>query len=79
MILARHTTQESVLDHLRDMILSRQLKPGDRLVQEELAEEFGVSRTPVREALHQQRFVTCCPIRRESSLLPEHRQLQPWP
>ena len=52
MILTRHTTQESVLDHLRDMILSRQLKPGDRLVQEDLAEEFGVSRTPVREALH---------------------------
>lgn len=49
---ARHTTQEAVLDHLRDLILSRQLKPGQRLVQSELADQLGVSRTPIREALH---------------------------
>ncbi len=51
-ILARQTTQESVVDHLRNLILSRQLKPGERLVQGELAEQLGVSRTPIREALH---------------------------
>jgi DNA-binding GntR family transcriptional regulator/tetratricopeptide (TPR) repeat protein len=50
--LMRQTTQESVVDHLRDLILSRQLLPGERLVQSELAEQLGVSRTPVREALH---------------------------
>jgi len=52
-LLARHTTQESVVDYLRTLILSHQISPGERLVQSELAEELGVSRTPVREALHE--------------------------
>ncbi|MGB3715803.1 MAG: GntR family transcriptional regulator [Candidatus Promineifilaceae bacterium] len=52
-ILARHTTQETVVDYLRNLILSHQLMPGERLVQSDLAEELGVSRTPVRESLHQ--------------------------
>lgn len=52
-LLARHTTQESVVDYLRTLILSHQFSPGERLVQSELAEDLGVSRTPVREALHQ--------------------------
>jgi DNA-binding GntR family transcriptional regulator len=47
-----YTAQESVLDRLRNLILSRVLRPGERLVQSELAEQFGVSRTPIREALH---------------------------
>lgn len=51
-LLVRHTTQESVVDHLRNLIFSRRLKPGTRLVQSALAEELGVSRTPIREALH---------------------------
>ncbi len=52
LVLVRQTTQESVVDHLRTLILRRQLKPGERLVQSDLAEELGVSRTPIREALH---------------------------
>lgn len=40
-----------VADHLRSLILSRQLLPGERLVQGELADKLGVSRTPIREAL----------------------------
>lgn len=36
---------------LRDAILSGHLKPGSILNEKELAERFGVSKTPVREAL----------------------------
>jgi len=36
---------------LRQAILTGKLQPGDRLVERELAEQLGVSRTPVREAL----------------------------
>ncbi len=45
------TAQELVLDSVRKAILSGVLGPGDRLRQEELAEVFGTSRIPVREAL----------------------------
>ncbi|TET29393.1 MAG: GntR family transcriptional regulator [Anaerolineales bacterium] len=48
----KHQTMlEFVADRIRDLILSRQLEPGERLAQSQLAERFGVSRTPVREAL----------------------------
>ena len=36
---------------LRQAILQQQFKPGQRLIETELAEMLGVSRTPVREAL----------------------------
>ena len=45
--------QEAVVDRIRDMIVGGQLKPGDRLRQDELAETFGVSTMPIREALRQ--------------------------
>ena len=48
----QHTTQESVAERLRQLIVNRELRPGERIVQSELAEQFGVSRTPIREALH---------------------------
>jgi DNA-binding GntR family transcriptional regulator len=40
-----------VIAQLRQAILSGHLKPGRRLVEERLAEELGVSRNPVREAI----------------------------
>jgi len=40
-----------VLEKLRDAILSLELVPGTVLVRQELADRFGVSQTPVREAL----------------------------
>lgn len=36
---------------LRSMILGGELKPGQRIVEDELCERLGVGRTPVREAL----------------------------
>ena len=43
--------REEVFAMLRQAILTGKLQPGDRLVERELAEQLGVSRTPVREAL----------------------------
>jgi DNA-binding GntR family transcriptional regulator len=40
-----------VLEKLREVILSLELTPGTVLVRQELADRFGVSQTPVREAL----------------------------
>ncbi len=42
---------EVVYETLREAIIRQILKPGERLMEQELAEEMGVSRTPVREAL----------------------------
>jgi len=42
---------DQVRDALRDAILRGRFKPGDRLIEGRLAELFGVSRNPVREAL----------------------------
>src|SRR3974390_202500 len=40
-----------LIAELRQAILSGRLKPGERLVEERIAEEYGVSRNPVREAI----------------------------
>ena len=52
---ARQVEVVSVADHveraLRERILAGALEPGARLHQEALAEELGVSRTPLREAI----------------------------
>jgi len=42
---------DMVYDRLRDAILSAELRPNRRLVEDELAEWLSVSRTPIREAL----------------------------
>ncbi|NEB81395.1 GntR family transcriptional regulator [Streptomyces sp. SID14478] len=43
--------RERVLATLRDDIIGGRLRPGDRLVERDLADRFGVSRVPVREAI----------------------------
>jgi len=47
------TLRESVIEAIQELIVSSQLKPGQHLVESELAALLGVSRQPVREALQQ--------------------------
>lgn len=49
----RKSAPELVRDGLRDAILAGKYSEGQQLRQDELAEEFGTSRIPVREALRQ--------------------------
>ncbi|MFH5229177.1 GntR family transcriptional regulator [Antrihabitans spumae] len=45
------STGDSIAHALREEILSGRLAAGERLVEEAIAKQFGVSRVPVREAL----------------------------
>lgn len=45
------TTQQHAVDWLRHAIVSGDLRPGDRVAQEEVASRIGASVVPVREAL----------------------------
>jgi DNA-binding GntR family transcriptional regulator len=42
---------EQIAKYLADKIIRFELKPGDRLIEEDLARDLGVSRSPLREAL----------------------------
>jgi DNA-binding GntR family transcriptional regulator len=46
------SVREKTYEYLKAGIFSGRFRPGERLAEEHLAEELGVSRTPVREALH---------------------------
>ena len=49
----RESLTERVYEAVREAIVNRQLQPGDRIVEATLAQQLGVSKTPVREALLQ--------------------------
>jgi len=58
--------REVVYETLREAISNGKLSPGERLMEIQLAEELGVSRTPVREAIRKlelERFVVMIPRR----------------
>src|SRR5690606_11343009 len=46
----KRTSRERATEILRNRILSGDLSPGDRIDLDAVADEFGTSRTPVREA-----------------------------
>jgi DNA-binding GntR family transcriptional regulator len=50
-ILNRSTLSEEVHETILRWILDGELRPGEKIVDSELAERLGISRTPVREAL----------------------------
>jgi DNA-binding GntR family transcriptional regulator len=49
--IKRAPIHEQILLHLRQDIVRNRWKPGERLPEPELCQEFGVSRTPMRDAL----------------------------
>jgi len=46
------TIRRKVYLHLREQVLSGEIRPHQRLIEARIAKEIGTSRTPVREALH---------------------------
>ena len=49
--IRRRYLHDEAADRLRELILSSRLAPGERVNEVELSEEFGISRTPMREAI----------------------------
>ena len=50
-VIVRRSLHEEIVERLRDLIVDGELKPGAKIQEPELCEQFGVSRTPLREAL----------------------------
>lgn len=50
--LSNNALSNSIAEHISQQILSGELKPGDKLVENNYAEEYGISRAPVREAIY---------------------------
>lgn len=49
--LNKSTLKNQISSQIKDLILTNRMQPGQPIVIDKLAEEFGVSHTPVREAL----------------------------
>jgi DNA-binding GntR family transcriptional regulator len=65
-MIDRRSSGELVAIHIRALIFDGRLRQGDRVRQDEIAEELGVSRIPVREAiiaLDREGWVTITPHR----------------
>ncbi|MDJ0461461.1 GntR family transcriptional regulator [Streptomyces sp. H27-C3] len=49
--VTRNTLRQQIADALRDEVLAGRLRPGQEFTVKQIAEQYGVSATPVREAL----------------------------
>lgn len=49
--LISRSLEEEVYDEILNSIISGEFQPGDSLVEARLSEQFGISKTPIREAL----------------------------
>ncbi len=45
------TLPDQVFDYIKNMIMKLELKPGEKIPEDRIAETLGVSRTPIREAI----------------------------
>ncbi len=52
-MINHETLREQVCAYIRSQILYMKYKPGERIIEKDLADELGVSRGPIREALRQ--------------------------
>ena len=50
-MIVRRSLHDELIDRLREMIVIGDLEPGTKVPEQNLATKFGVSRTPLREAL----------------------------
>jgi len=50
-MIVRRSLHDELIDRLREMIVTGDLEPGTKVPEQNLASKFGVSRTPLREAL----------------------------
>jgi DNA-binding GntR family transcriptional regulator len=70
---------DEIAFRLESAIVAQQLPPGTRLRQEELCERFGVSRTPIREALRKlqaQRLVVLTPNKGATVRIPTRKEIE---
>ncbi len=51
MVFIKKTYKDQVVDHVYQLLLEGKLKPGDQLKETLLAEQMGISRAPIREAM----------------------------
>jgi len=61
MVIKRTTLKKQVYEYLKEQIILGNYKPGERLIEEKIAESLSVSRSPVREAirmLEKDNFIT---------------------
>ena len=68
---ARRDRPSQVYGQLRALIVQGKLAPGSRIIETDIAERLGVSRTPVREALQrlqQEGYVVGAPLAHQSRL-----------
>ena len=58
------TLRERIVEFIKNAVINGRLKPGERVPESEIAEKFGISRTPIREAFRQlesEGFLTMTP------------------
>jgi DNA-binding GntR family transcriptional regulator len=63
--IRKNSLKEQVIDAIRNAIIEGKFRPGEKIPEQELAEQLGVSRTPIREAIHileQQGLVLIVPM-----------------